>query len=181
MAQPPSVPNRDGGSRWLLACGVGCGALLLIVVLGIVASVTAIRYGMGEAVGEIRSDFANEYEQLQANEKIPEEHAEVFERIYVISQNEDTSFMSTMMGFFVIMAYLDDGEVSETEAESAAMLADHLEANPDMGIIGFAEFVENHPEFQGAFQDAQRNMQGMNSRPEVDSEVDFEAEEPESL
>jgi len=181
MAQPPSMPNRDGGSRWLLACGVGCGALLLIAVLGIVASVVAFRSGMEQMAEGLKTEVADEYARLQEGEKIPPEHADVFERIYNVTQRDDASFMTTTMGFFVIMAYLEDGEVTETEAESAAILAEQLEAHPDMGFIGFAEFVEEHPEFQGAFQDAQNGMQRMDVQPEVEAEDDFAEEGPESL
>ncbi len=181
MAQPPSVPNRDGGSRWLLACGVGCGALLLIVVLGIIATTAAIRYGMGEATSGMRAGFASEYAQLQEDEKIPVEHAEVFDRIFVVSQRDDASFMTTTMGFLVVIGYLEDGEVTETEAESAVTLADYLEANPDMGIREFGRFVEEHPEFQDAFQDAQRSMERLQRESFEEPEEEPIVEDTETL
>jgi len=180
MAQPPSVPNRDGGSRWLLACGVGCGALLLIVVLGVVSTVMMFQRGMGQMAVEIRTEYANEYKELQEAERIPPEHAEVFDRIFVAAQQNDASFMVTMMGFLVTIGYLEDGEVTETEAESAGKLADFLQDNPDVGTLEFFEFVGENPEFQRAFQDAQRNIDGMGDDWEDGFEEDADFEESDS-
>lgn len=181
MAHPPSVPNRDGGSRWLLACGVGCGALLLIAVLGIIAGFSALQYGLGQAATGIRVEMDKEYTRLQEEEKIPAEHAEVVDRIYTAAGNDEASFWTTIMGFVVITSYVDDGEVSESEAESMAALADFLEANPDAGMMELGRFVEEHPEFESAFQDAQRTFEKMGDGPDSE-DVDLpDVEDPESL
>ncbi len=181
MAHPPSVPNRDGGSRWLLAVGVGCGALLLIAVLGIVAGFTALQYGLGQAASGVRVEMEKEYTRLQEEEKIPAEHAEVIDRIYTVAGNDEASFWSTIMGFIVITSYVDDGEVSESEAESMAALADFLEANPEVGLIGLGRFVEQNPEFESAFEDAQRTFEKMEEAPVSEINDLPDAEDPESL
>jgi hypothetical protein len=175
LAQPPSMGNRSNGSRWVLACGVGCGALSLLAVLGVIAGFTALRYGLDEAAGEIRIELTRIYTEFQEDEKIPAEHSEVFERIYQAGQRDDASFWTTLMAFIVLPSYLEDGEVTESEAEAAATLADFLEANPDVGLMGFGQFVDEHPEFADAFEDAQRTFEDLESGSDWESETEEEA------
>ncbi len=178
MAQPPSLPNRDGGSRWLLAVGVGCGALMVLVILGIIAGVTAFRYGMDEMRVEMQSEFAREYQRMQEDEKIPEEYADTYQRISDVVMGEDTSFTAVAMGVGVLVSQLDDGEVTEAEAAHAETFATFLEENPNVGVMGIARFVEEHPEFNATFEDAQ-HMQGTHEPPDADDETpDADDESP---
>lgn len=183
MAQPPSISKRDSGTRWLLACGVGCGALVLIAVLGIVAGVFLFRQGMDQVAGEVRAEAVREYQRLQEQEKIPLEHADLFERLYLVTQRDDASVVATCMGFFILIGYLEDGEVSETEAESAAKIADLLEENPSIGFVALIQYVEENPEFEETLREVERSINDFESNRNSHSDDDETAvdEDAETL
>ena len=57
-------------------------------------------------------------------------------------------------------------------------LADFLEANPGVGLIGLGRFVEEHPEFEDAFEDAQQTFERMEGPPEPEVEDLPDVEDP---
>jgi hypothetical protein len=171
VSYPPPPPRQSGGgNRWLLACGVGCGALVLLVVLAMIAGFVTFRTGMSEMATALQEEIVNEYERLQSEEKIPTEHAALFQRLFEVSQVEEASISAVFMSFFVLIGYLDDGEVTEAEADSATKLVDFLEANPSVGVFALAEFVGQNPEFEQTFRDVERAFENYDPNSGFDYE-----------
>ena len=160
--QMPVMQKKSGPSPWLIGCGLGCGAILLIGIIAVVGIGVLMRVGLEGAKTELAEDLNREYAKMKEEERVPLEHQPLFDEIVAIGAGEESSFMAAVAAMSVVSATLEDGEVSEGEAETAQAILDLLRENPDFGFMDIQRILEEHPELKKLFEEHAGQLDGFN-------------------
>ena len=147
-----TVQEQKKGFNWLLGCGLGCGALFIIAVLGVVAVALLARKGYKVAMEQMSNELAVElqahYDDLKEKDKVPEQHKALFDELVGLGNHENSTPWTKIICLSVMMFSLEDGELTEKELELTEETRDRLEAKPAIGLFDVMEFFEAHPELQ---------------------------------
>lgn len=166
MAQ---TSGGSGARPWLIGCGVGC---LVLIILGVVAAV-GIYFASQKALkvaGKALSQQINaDYTRLKASNQVPAEHAELFDEIVAVSQQETTSTAAMSIIQATMTSIFADNNVSSEEANQAKTVHDFIIANPQCSFLQMGTFFAEHPELS-TLKDAVRQPRwGPNNGPPAES------------
>jgi len=169
-AMPP--PKKSGLPGWVAGCGIGCGLAVLAGIVGIVLfgglGYFAARRMMEESKYEVIAELKDEYDEYAGRDVIPDEHRPLFEELRDLGTDEASSFPAILMCYIAISATLEDGQVTEQEARLLSDVRDFVKTNPQVGLIGMGTFIAEHPELQGAFEEAQEEFGVPSERDKMD-------------
>lgn len=133
--------------KWVIGCGVGCLILCIVgaIVVGAGGYFMATK-GFTAAGKEMATQMNADYSRMKSENKVPSEHAAVFDEIVATTQKEGATMWVVTVSTMAIYGILQDGQVSEEEAKQAATIRDFVVANPDCSMMEMAEFMQQHPE-----------------------------------
>ncbi|MDZ4860265.1 MAG: hypothetical protein SGI88_14910 [Candidatus Hydrogenedentes bacterium] len=144
--------NGNALVKWLL----GCAVVVVLCIVGFgVLGYFGFRKISQQGAKELSGQVKTQYDALKAANKVPAEHAAVFDDLVAVSQDPAASMWTTMLVMLAAIEPLEDGAVSEEEAKNATTIRDFVKGNPDCSLIEFSQFSAAHPELQ----DMQRKMQ----------------------
>lgn len=174
--------QQGGGNntmKWVIGCGVGC---LVVCIIGAIV-VAAGGYfmatrGFSEAGKAMATQINTDYSRMKSENKIPSEHAAVFDEIVAATQKEGASMWAVTIASGAIYGILQDGQVSEEEAKQAATIRDFVVANPECTMMQMAEFMQQHPELSHLQQNMPQNMNSYAAPPALPPAVPSEATPP---
>ena len=147
-------PRKD--RTWLVACGIGCGALIVLGGLLAIGGYFAVRKGLAQASKQLGRVFAEEYAAAKADGKFSEEEEEaVFGELVTLTQREGPAFMMIPVAM-VMMTACTEGDEQQREQclVIAAELRDLLRSKPNAGVVDLTEVMAKHPQFAEQFQEA---------------------------
>jgi len=146
-------PKKD--RTWLVACGIGCGALIVLGGLVAIGAFFVARKGLAQASKELGRVFADEYATAKAGGKFSEEEEAVFGELVALTQREGTAFMMLPMAMAAMTACTEGDEEQRGQClVVAAELRDLLRAKPNAGVMDLTEVMAEHPQFAREFQEA---------------------------
>jgi len=146
-------PKKD--RTWLVACGIGCGALIVLGGLMAIGGYFVARKGLAQASKQLGRVFADEYAAAKADGKFSEEQEAVFGELVTLTQREGTAFMMLPMAMVTMTACTEgDEEQREQCLVIAAELRDLLRSKPNAGVMDLTEVMAKHPQFAEEFQEA---------------------------
>ncbi|MCP4640237.1 MAG: hypothetical protein GY851_07395 [bacterium] len=145
--------------NWGKTCAIGCLVLVVLGVVGVIAAVYLVKAGMDKAGKAVAAEVVAEYDSVKADGKVPEEHAALFDGIVDKLRGQDATLWSAILVAGAVADTFSDGEVDEDELKMATAVDEFLEANPEPGMMGLGQFMEDHPELQGEIQSMQQKLQ----------------------
>ena len=146
-------PKKD--RTWMVACGIGCGALIVLGGLLAIGGYFVARKGLAQASKGLGRVFAEEYAGAKADGKFSEEEEAVFGELATLTQREGTAFMVIPMAMVTMTACTEgDEEQREQCLVVASELRDLLRSKPNAGVMDLTEVMAKHPELAGEFQKA---------------------------
>ena len=168
--------QSSGANKWLWGCGIGCGVLLLLVIVLGGVMYFVIQTGL-QTMGEMASQQIEEqYEAMRQQADIPEEYEATYDELVRIATGEDASPWVRVLALPVILGTLEGGEVTEEEFEMVQHVAEVFRENPDAGLMDLQRIFEEHPELYESFQQIQEQLE---EAEELDELHEFEeVEEP---
>ncbi len=179
-----SGQQTGGMPKWLVGCGIGCAVVVVVGIIGIVA-LGGLSYFMFDKVMqegkiELVKELNREYQKLNDEGKIPEEHRPVLDELVALAKGDEVSAMAIGMCVMTIDTAFQDGEISEDEAQAFVLYRDFLKENPDAGMMAVATFLSEHPELGIDPSDLQNGMaiEGSEIEVIVDSDEEPVEEEP---
>lgn len=156
--------EKSGMPGWLMGCGIGCGVLIIAIIVGVVLvgglGYFAMKKVMEEGKGEVVAELNTQYDTYIENGAIPAEHRPLYDELRDLAVSDASSFPAVLMCFVAIQASFEDGEVTEQEVQIATEVRDFVKKDPQVGWIGMGTFFAEHPEFEQAFNEAQRKFGG---------------------
>ncbi len=150
--------NGSALVKWLAGCGVVAVIGLAIIVVG---GYFAAKKAMSLAGQETAKQIAAQYQTLKSENKVPAEHAAVFDDLVATSQDPTASLWTVALVMLSVVEPLSDGTVTPEEAKTATTIRDFVKPNPDCTIVEFSKFFEAHPELQELQQKMQNSPMGM--------------------
>jgi len=154
MTQPYlAEPKSNTGRNILLGCGIGCAAVVVLLVIVSVGMWFMVRSGMDQVRQQMQTEYPAEYERKKAEGGIPESHAAEFDEIVQIIQQDNASMGAVMLGVAAIEATTADATIDDNDAEILSATLELLRNQPDIGFMGLGQFFAQHPEVQRAFQE----------------------------
>lgn len=166
--------NGNALVKWLLGCAV---VAIICVVILVVGGYFASQRLMKAGAEEMSSQVKTEYETLKSANKVPSEHAPVFDELVAVSQDPNASFWAMTLVMAAAIEPLQDGTITDEEAKVATTIRDFLKGNPDVTLVEFSKFFAEHPELQELMQRAQR----MGSNPASSVTEPTAVPEPEEV
>jgi hypothetical protein len=149
------MASEKGGFNWVMGCGIGCGGLILVALLGVggiwYAANQAMEAGKIAIVEEIESDFAAQLEEVN----IPEEHIDLIADLVSLAADEDTSFAMVLMCAVAYDVGVD-GDADMEDAERYKIVQDVIDfvsEDPGAGFIKMGTFISENPEYEDLFND----------------------------
>lgn len=154
MTQPYlAEPKSNTGRNILLGCGIGCAAVIVLLIIVSVGMWFMLQAGMDQVRQQMQAEYPAEFERKKAEGGIPESHTAEFDEIVQIIQSDNASMGAVMLGVAAIEATTADATIDENEAEILTATLDLLRSQPDIGLMGLGQFFAQHPEVQRAFQE----------------------------
>jgi len=146
-------PKKD--RTWLVACGIGCGAMIVLAGLVAAGGYLAVSRVMAEGSKEAGAMLREEHAKAEAAGRFSDEEAAVFDELVALIQPEGSSYAVTSMALAMMMLVLEEeGEQSEGALAIAKELRDLLRTKPNAGMIDVVLFMPEFPEFAEEFQKA---------------------------
>lgn len=119
-----------------------------------------------------------DYSRMKSENKVPAEHAAVFDEIVAATQKDGVSMWAVTISSGAIYGILQDGQVTEEEAKQAETIRDFVVANPDCTMMKMAEFMQQHPELSHLQQSMPQNMNNYTAPPALPPAEPSEATPP---
>ncbi|MFP4172381.1 MAG: hypothetical protein ACLFV4_05655 [Candidatus Hydrogenedentota bacterium] len=178
MYEEQGHQKSSGANKWLWGCGIGCGVLLVLVIVVGAVMYFVVQTGL-QTMGEIASQQIDEqYEPMKEQADIPEDYEATYDEVAAIATGENASPWARVLALPVVLGTLEDGEVTEDEFEMVQHVAEVLRENPDAGLMDLRGIFEEHPQLQESFQQIQQQLE---DAEDVEELQEFEGvEEPAS-
>ena len=174
---PYEPPQRRGVNPWLLGCGVGCGALVLVAVVAVAILYFLVWPRFMSEVGDIaRQEVQRQYDRFKDDGRVPGEHEALYDELVEIGASEEASGSAAVAVLTVMMATLEDGEVSEDELAMLTSIRDILVEDPSIGFLEMLQIMAEHPELENQFQEQFEQLQ---DQMQAEHELEPEEAQPE--
>jgi len=135
-------------NKWLWGCGIGCGALILIVgLVGIGIAGYGLKY-KGKAVSAVLEKFSSHFEQLKKEGKVKPELQEPISETIALLQRPETPFFAGMAVIGMITEVLEattKGSVDSGKALAMVVdIRDLLKAKPAPTMEDLSDLDDKH-------------------------------------
>ncbi len=133
----------------------GLGCLVLVGVLLVASTVIGffVRTWLAAHTDEIRTEFETAYTQWQEEDRIPEEHRELFATLHEQAVRPEAGMLAVTVVLAAMSAAIEDNQVTEKEVTMLTDLRDLLANDPSPGWGGFIDFQQKYPVLQEALQE----------------------------
>lgn len=159
MEQPPTPPARPAGSSVLVkGCAIGCGALLIFVILVGVGAFYIYNTYSGKIAQAMSRQLADDYATLKDTGKVPPEREALYQELVEIAQRQDASFAGVLLSMTVVESHLEDGTVDAAELKEAEETRDFLDKNPQVGMMSADKFMKEHEGLKEKAEAVQRKI-----------------------
>lgn len=160
MVQPPpplpQAKEKRSVGPWVIGCAIGCGAIMMVGalfgMLAIFYAGQAYHKSIAKMQDRLPPELAKEYAKMKSDGLVPAEHEALFDAIFKVTQNKDTTPYAIILGGTVIHMCLDDGKVDKVELDAAQEVRTFLDKHPQPGLMETMEFVGSNPRLNKAFQ-----------------------------
>lgn len=147
---PPQAPrpplNRP--TTLLVGCGLGMGAIGLMVVAGLIVSMFVLPT---RSLPQTRAFVDGVYARAEANKNLTKQQLAVYREIADLVASPESGVLAVNVGGTVLYDHLKDGAIADEEIEEAQSALDDLNENLAGGAIAFAKYLQAHPGFQERF------------------------------
>jgi len=154
---PPRIPRPklNKPTTLLVGCGLGIGAVVVFVVLGLVLAFVVLPY---RAVPQARIFADSIYAKTESNKNLTKEQLGVYGEIAELVDASDSSVFAVNIGGAVLYDHLKDGAISEEEIKEAGEVRDALNKDPTGGVFSMSAYLRAHPEMQKKINSFLRDM-----------------------
>ena len=163
--------EQEGGFNWWKGCGIGCAVIILLLVVAAVGGYFFVMRTVNIAGEAMKDDFSRAYPKLKEEGKIPDEHVELYDSLFEISQSEQTGFVGFGAIIGAMMLSLEDNAVEEEEVEMLNEIKLFFEKNPSPNLMEIGKFVEKHPELKTRFEHMQKKQNAFKFEPNDSKET----------
>lgn len=138
-------PKLNKPTTLLIGCGLGIGAIMVIVVaIGVLALVVLPKRILPKA----RVFVDGVYAKAEENKNLTKEQLAVYGELATFVSAPESSVFAVNIGGATLYDHLKDGTLSEEEIKEAEAVRDILAKDPAGGVISMLTYVQAHPEMQ---------------------------------
>ena len=157
----PAAPSGGSNRRVLLGCGIGCGLLVFLVVIGTILFVIMGNKALNKMDALSKPYLEEEYPLWKEGGIITAENEEVYEGLYgAVFDEELGSRWVTICALIMVVYHTEDGTITAAEIEQAQGLLDDINEQPGLGFTYWGEFIQSDEGLQEASQKVPLLVQG---------------------
>jgi hypothetical protein len=144
-----AAPSGGSNRRVMLGCGIGCGLLVFLIIVGIILIVVLGNVALNR-MDELSKPFLeNQYPVWKEEGIIKADQAEVYDALYDAVYDEALASRWVTLCTLIVMVYhTEDGKIMDEEIEQAQTLLDDIHEQPGLGIVHWDAFMKSDEGFQ---------------------------------
>ena len=156
----PAVPTSKKADKSTLVkgCAIGCGVLIVIVILLGVAAFVGGKSMMNKGAVALGERLSEDYATMLDTGQVPEEHAALYQEIVDYAAREDAGFFSVVLCVTVVQSHLEDNAVDPPELQEATETRDFLRDNPGAGMFAVDRFMNERENLKRRAESVMQNL-----------------------
>jgi len=148
-----AAPSGGSNRRVLMGCGIGCGLLVFLVIVGVIAIVYLGDIALTKTDEMSKPYLEREFAVWKEEGIIKADQAEVYDALYGTVFDEDLASRWVTICVLIVMEYhIDDSVVTDEEVEQAQAMLDDIREQPGLGFTYWVEFLQSDEELQEIWQ-----------------------------
>ena len=149
----PAAPSGGSNRRVLMGCGIGCGLLIFVGIVLVVAIFFLGDRALTKMDSLSKPYLEREYPVWKEHGIINAEQAEVYDALYDAVYDEELgSRWVTICALNMFVYHTDDDTITDSELEHAQALLDDIREQPGLGFSYWGEFIQSDEGLQEASQ-----------------------------
>lgn len=126
----PTEAKPAKRSKWLKGCGIGCGSVLLVVLIAFAGMYLYAMAKIRNAQNNMIQVLNTEYPKWKADNVVPKEQVPMFDDLIAWAAEENATTWKTAFCFYAVGGACRDGVLDERELQQAAVIHDFLQEYP---------------------------------------------------